>query len=280
MNIHSYNISPFQREQLLFSHVRDNPQPLSHQFHLHDFTEIFIYVSGDIDFLVNDRYVSMEPGDILILKRNIIHKPIIKSDANYERIYLGIPDGVLAEMDNVEDPLQFLKGEQYLLKPGKGMGEQICKLAQQIHNAIEWDQPGKSYLCFSYVLQIFHLLELTASESTVDWLREGSIGSALIRKVLSYMNENMAEVSGVQELAERFNVNPSYLSNLFSTEMNVTLKQYIIVRKVSMAKNMLSAGRSVSETAYECGFSSTSHFISTFRKITGQTPGTYQSNRY
>ena len=280
MNIFNYNVSPFQSEQMLFSHVRDNPQPLSHYFHLHDFTEIFIYVSGDIDFLVNDSYVSMEPGDILILKRNVIHKPIIKSDAFYERIYLGVPENVLAEMDNVENPLRFLQSGQLLLKPGMGMTEQICKLAQQIHNAIEWDQPGKSYLCFSYVLQIFHLLELTASESTVDWLREGNIGSGLLRKVLAYMNENMAEISGVQELAQRFNVNPSYLSNLFSTEMNVTLKQYIIVRKISMAKNMLSAGRSVSETAFECGFSSTSHFIATFRRITGQTPGAYQSGNY
>lgn len=277
MNIFEHNISPFRNGKLLFSHVRSYPEAENHEFHLHDYTEVFIYVSGDADFLVNDSYLSLEPGDILILRKNILHKAVVKSNACYERIYLGIPDGVLTGMDNVEDPLRFLHSQQNLLKPGAGMGEQINRLAQQIHNAIEWNQPGKDYLCFSYLLQIFHLLELAAGTSTVDWMQEGSMVSGLIQKVLTYLNDNIPDVSTVKDLATHFNVHPSYLSNLFSTEMNVTLKQYMTVKKISMARNLLATGKTISEVAYECGFSSASHFIATFKRITGETPHLYQS---
>ncbi len=277
MNIFSQNISPFRRAELPFSHVRDNPVAEEHLFHLHDFTEIFICVSGDVDFLVSDNYIPMEPGDILILKKNVLHKAIIKSNALYERFYLGVPDGILAGMDRVEDPLGFLQQAETLLKPGKVLGEQICRLCQQIHNAIEWEQPGQEYLCFSYVLQIFQLLQL-ASSSQVSLPREGRSGSPLIRQILQYINENVGEIAGVKELAEHFGVNPSYLSGLFSREMNVPLKQYLTVRKISLARELLAGGESVSGTAYLCGFSSASHFIAAFRRITGVTPRAYQLN--
>ena len=75
MNVDNCDISPWSRSPLLFSYHRDCPSQATHKFHFHDYTELFFYVSGDVDFLVDDRYLSMAPGSILLIRRNLLHRP-------------------------------------------------------------------------------------------------------------------------------------------------------------------------------------------------------------
>ena len=54
MNIVKYDIGVSRAMPIYFSHVIDRPQPSHHNFHLHDYVELFFYVSGDADFILND----------------------------------------------------------------------------------------------------------------------------------------------------------------------------------------------------------------------------------
>lgn len=278
MNVDNCDISPWSRSPLLFSYHRDCPSQATHKFHFHDYTELFFYVSGDVDFLVDDRYLSMAPGSILLIRRNLLHRPFIKSDRVYERFYFGVPDDFFDGMDRAPNPLAFWSGESCLLRPDRTVWDRIYKLARQICNAQEEGERNREYLCFSWFLQLLHLLDGSQSRQGVNWTaEEDGLSSPLVREVLAYIQTHLTEISSVRELAERFHVNPAYLSALFSGQMNVTLKQYLTAKRISAAKNSLRDGKTVSETAYECGFSSPSHLITVFRATTGLTPGTYQA---
>ena len=278
MNVDNCDISPWSRSPLLFSYHRDCPSQATHKFHFHDYTELFFYVSGDVDFLVDDRYLSMAPGSILLIRRNLLHRPFIKSDRVYERFYFGVPDDFFDGMDRAPNPLAFWSGESCLLRPDRTVWDRIYKLARQICNAQEEGERNREYLCFSWFLQLLHLLDGSQSRQGVNWTAEEyGLSSPLVREVLAYIQTHLTEISSVSELAERFHVNPAYLSALFSGQMNVTLKQYLTAKRISAAKNSLRDGKTVSETAYECGFSSPSHLITVFRAATGLTPGAYQA---
>ena len=104
--------------------------------------------------------------------------------------------------------------------------------------------------------------------------------SPLIGSVLKYVAENALMLSGVSEIASHFHVHPSYLSTAFSSEMRTGLKQYLIHKKISAAKEMLLAGEGVTEVCYKVGFGSSSHFIEIFRDIVGITPGEYRKRAF
>ena len=65
----------------------------------------------------------------------------------------------------------------------------------------------------------------------------------------------------------------SYLSKLFSTVAGVTIEKYIIAQKIERAKELLSYEEmSVSEIAWQLGYSSSQHLSSQFRNVTGISP--------
>lgn len=82
----------------------------------------------------------------------------------------------------------------------------------------------------------------------------------------------------VADLAERFHISQHHLISIFRNKYEVTPKQYILQKKVWAAKNLLAKEScDMNSVAEILGFSSVYHFSSTFKKLTGETPGSYRA---
>lgn len=100
--------------------------------------------------------------------------------------------------------------------------------------------------------------------------------SRRISDVLRCIDENFRNDISVSLLARKFGLNPHYLGSLFIAEVGKSIPQYVRDMRLALAAQLLSASSlSVSEIAYECGFSSPSYFISKFREQYGMTPRGY-----
>ncbi len=78
-------------------------------------------------------------------------------------------------------------------------------------------------------------------------------------------------------LSEHLHYEYSHLSNLFSAAEGITIEHYIISQKIEKAKEMLVYDQlSLSQIAFELGYSSTSHLSTQFKKLTGFTPSRFK----
>lgn len=78
-------------------------------------------------------------------------------------------------------------------------------------------------------------------------------------------------------LAEQLHYDYNYLSSIFSEIENVTIERYLINQKIERVKELLVYDElSLSEIAYQVGYSSVAHLSNQFKKITGLTPGHYK----
>ncbi len=69
----------------------------------------------------------------------------------------------------------------------------------------------------------------------------------------------------------------SYLSNLFSSVVGITIEKYIINQKIEKAKELLVYDElTLNEISYSLGYSSVQHLSSQFKKVTGLTPSHYK----
>lgn len=68
------------------------------------------------------------------------------------------------------------------------------------------------------------------------------------------------------------------LSRLFHTDLGMSFHRWRTVLRIHHALVHLTNGRSVTDTAMECGWSNPSSFIEAFTNIVGQTPGRYQAD--
>ena len=72
----------------------------------------------------------------------------------------------------------------------------------------------------------------------------------------------------------------SSISKLFSQMNSMSVERYAILQRIEYAKELLSYGdRSISEIAWELGFSGPAHFSAQFRKETGMSPRQFNALR-
>lgn len=78
-------------------------------------------------------------------------------------------------------------------------------------------------------------------------------------------------------LARQLHYEYSYLSDLFSSVEGLTIEQYFIRLRIEKAKELLVYDElSLSEIAFQLGYSSVHHLSAQFKKVTGLTPSYFK----
>lgn len=83
----------------------------------------------------------------------------------------------------------------------------------------------------------------------------------------------------LQYMAERLCLSPSYLSDLIKRITGINASKYIQRMVIQEAKNFLSSGQNISQTAYCLGFDYPQHFTRFFKREEGITPKEYLKHR-
>ncbi len=69
----------------------------------------------------------------------------------------------------------------------------------------------------------------------------------------------------------------SYLSDLFSSLEGTTIEQYFILQRIEKVKELIVYDHlTLTEIAYQTGFSSVHHLSAQFKKVTGLTPSFFK----
>lgn len=98
-----------------------------------------------------------------------------------------------------------------------------------------------------------------------------------IKIILDYMNENYATGVSCEELSKIIKIDKYSFIRNFKAQTGKTPYEYLLDLKIEKAKKMLKAADyTVTEISMACGFSSHSHFRSTFKKRTGIPPTQYR----
>lgn len=97
-----------------------------------------------------------------------------------------------------------------------------------------------------------------------------------VEKVVTILRSRLSEPPTLEELGREVACSPFYLSRTFSTEMGMTIPQYLRQLRLEQAAELLRSGRyNVTEAAMEVGYSSLSHFSQAFHEHFGCCPGLY-----
>ncbi|HEX8289087.1 MAG TPA: AraC family transcriptional regulator [Pyrinomonadaceae bacterium] len=103
----------------------------------------------------------------------------------------------------------------------------------------------------------------------------GGMAGYKLRKALEFVEENLeceAELS-LEKIAECVEMSYCHLSRSFKQSMGINANAYIAQRRIERAKKLLSdSDAAIADIALQVGFSSQSHFTTTFRRLTGTTP--------
>ncbi|MFF8264898.1 AraC family transcriptional regulator [Streptomyces virginiae] len=89
------------------------------------------------------------------------------------------------------------------------------------------------------------------------------------------LDERVVAGLSLPEAAELVQAHPAHLVRSFSAAFGIAPHQYLISRRVALARRLLLDGRPAAEVAVEAGFHDQSHFTRHFKRAVGTTPGRY-----
>ena len=98
-----------------------------------------------------------------------------------------------------------------------------------------------------------------------------------ISAITRYLQEHLSEEISLAVLAEKFHLNPQYISQLFKSEIGVGFLTYLTNTRLEKAKKLLvSTSLSVAEIAEQCGYGDYRVFSKVFKKTEGITPSQFK----
>src|SRR5690625_3298810 len=119
--------------------------------------------------------------------------------------------------------------------------------------------------------------------STYIYLVRNSINtySLHVSRSIRYIHSQLYEPITVKEVATHVNINPKYLSKVFTDEVGISTSQYIIEKKMEEAKELLiQTSYTVKEISDMLGYCSPNYFSTEFKKRVGVSPKKYALNPF
>jgi len=100
----------------------------------------------------------------------------------------------------------------------------------------------------------------------------------LIRSVMDYIEEHIAETITIEDLCKVIHISPNYLSRIFKELNGVTITRFLTSTRIHLAKQML-ADRvlTVTEISEKTGFCNIHYFGKKFKEETGFSPSEFRS---
>ncbi len=98
--------------------------------------------------------------------------------------------------------------------------------------------------------------------------------------IINYIDAYYTMDIDFKMLANSLNYSYDYLRHYFKAQKKMSLKQYVIQRRISLAKEQLASNIPIASIAQRCGFYSPAHFSAVFRQCTGMTPTQYHDLRH
>lgn len=102
----------------------------------------------------------------------------------------------------------------------------------------------------------------------------------IVRKLETYIEENLQEELTRSDLAARVFLHPDYLSHIFKEKTGMSISDYIIHARLERAKVLLRSteGR-ISEVSQQVGYTNTAYFTKLFKRATGMTPKEFRKEQ-
>lgn len=280
--MHSQGFDPrqvMQSETFEVFHYRQ-PRPGGVEVHHHDFYEVYYLLAGQVEYWVDGRIIRMEPGDLLLINPQELHRPLTGPESKvYERIVLWINKAYLENLSTPEGKLSTCFGQNLPNRICPSDSEQPI-LKARMHELVRENYSrefGSKLSAYGLFLQLMVQLNRLALGTETPDREEGQL-SKLVQQTMDYIRDNISAPLSLEGIAGHLYVSKYHLSHAFSREVGVSLYRYIMLRRLLLARQLLLAGQGAGQVSLNCGFSDYASFYRAFKAEYGVSPREYSAH--
>ena len=250
------------------------------EMHQHTYYEVLLHCRGGLQLCADRRIYDMKPCDVYVIPPFLIHGLIGQEKLNnYERLFLHITDSLLDQLGfgiiDFRDILdRHTRQQHYRLSLSEERFGQLKDLLTGLHSG---NLPLTPYEELENRLSLTAFIkELCLSLEQADGFSVSYPNTSLPYQVLDYLNSHYTGECSLEKMAAQFKTSKYNLAHRFSSEFHMSPYQYLLFRRISLARELIRKNESLLSVAYQCGFNDYSNFLRAFVRITGTNPSEYR----
>ena len=267
-----YSREGYLREHYHYFHLRDCAGQ-ERDFHYHEFDKLVLLLSGRVDYAVEDSLYTLRPWSVLLVKHHTIHRASIDRSVPYERIILYLdrqyferclPEAGLMDCFEAAD-----RSGRCLLQPNETQRRALQQLIDSYESSAADRDFGAQALRDTLVMQML----IQVSRMGVGLAPAERTEDPKMRRVLSYINDNLSGELTVEALAEQVYLSRYHFMRLFKAQTGSTVHAYVRQKRLLTAARLIREGVPAVQAAAESGFGDYSAFHRAFKASFGVSPG-------
>ena len=231
--------------------------------HIHNHCEILLFVSGRVEYNIDGQIFRPEPHDLLFVPAATYHYLIPTATEPYENYVIGL-DPALVEPEHYGR--LFLPPRMLHIRQDPELMGFFTRL--DLYHS-RYRQADFSRCAQALIRELVVWCSYRAEELAVS--PSGAVSHA--EEIARYITEHLEEPLDAGRIARHFLLSKSYVQNLFSRDMHIGLKQYIMQKKIYAAHSALAAGESPSRVCERYGFGDYSSFYRLYKRTFAASPG-------
>jgi len=241
-----------------YKHAKGTGAYPSREFH--NYHEILLFVGGQTTFLSEEKRILLSPYQTVIIPKETYHQFLNEKDEEYHRCVFSFYD--IPEYDDlIEKCMRYPRVIE--------ASEEQKMLFRKMNETVDADCSEKEKQILMHALLAIVLSEVSHDNRTIE---EGSTPSDLTKKSIDLINTELCGKISIPEMSKRLNVSVSTLTQTFKKDMNISVYQYILRKKLILARQKIQDGESATNAAMLCGFNDYSSFYKQYKKMFGASP--------
>lgn len=260
-------------ENFRLFHLKDD-KGAEIDFHYHDFCKLVLLVSGQGEYMVEERQYALQTGDILFIGNGQIHRPEFAVGVEYERIIIYISPDFLQKQSTEACALELLFDGMHghVLRLEERRYRKIFELAKLLEEELKKESYGKSIMANSLLLQLLVRLGRYRDKGKALQSERPEVTDERIGRMLVFMEHHLGEDLSVDDLADYVFMSRYHMMRLFKKETGQSVYEYLTERRLFLARELIRQGIPATESCFQAGFGSYSSFTRAYGKRFGTTP--------
>lgn len=141
-----------------------------------------------------------------------------------------------------------------------------------LYNMVNFYQQDGIETMFQSSMRIYHIFEYLLAPDREQYEKDSPVENAI-----RYIRAHMAENISLETLAGEANLSTYYFAHCFKEQTGFSPMEFVINTRLDQARILLArTSKSISEIAYEVGYSSAGSLINIFTRKEGMPPGQYR----
>lgn len=244
-------------DSILFKYARGASQRVGREFH--PYHEIILFLGEEADLFSEQGHTRIAPDTLIVIPKETYHQlRIVGAPEAYHRCVVNFPD-----LPNLQGLIEKSMTGLFVIK----VSEEVAFLFRKLIDAI-----GTHASDGTDELLLRSVLPLLLSEIGREGAYCHTSMPPVVAQCIAYVSEHITEPISVERVAQMLNVSASLLSHIFKKEMNISLYQYVLKKRLTMALQRISMGEPAAVVAAECGFHDYSNFYRQYKKAFGNAP--------